>query len=564
MKIYHFKVVSILMLGLTMNISLVYGRQFKLWGNQKEGTFTAGPQRDGNTVILTVAAKIDSISRNADSFTVYRNGIEFVSVEKGKNLAGILPPGEYKLRTGIGSVNILLDTDFSAENIVLWGRQTALTEPRHEGNYIVLPAVATIVTANYDGVEGMGIFGGIGGGESHRAFLRYTSPHNLQNPGPKVVDINGAVVGKTLIGLILPAGVYSLTPGRRAVDGVVYGEVVLSTGAVAGPLTPLTGWQPVVSGDNRVEINANEICIDAMRHGMGFATQKRTYDFTRDYTVEFDFQLREKNNHWFILYSDTFLHLHLDWGTDLHYLGPSNTRIMNMEVGRWYRVKLAARPAQNSFDIYIDGKHVGAGKNVKPGSLDVGPGLGTSGTDGSIGAWVYVGDFLNTAYNRGSACWKNISISYPPADSGKTAATYSSDSVNEAGAYLTSRDYVQKSGKMAGDGNPDWCFPIRLIGTGTVESISINNISGQYSIWDTLPANHFWLTAVVIDGRVLNRSDGSVSFPISGDVGIELYVADNGSLQGNKTRYKITVRFNDGREVTLEPAKSRLAHLPVR
>ncbi|MGB7297105.1 MAG: hypothetical protein WBC70_16085 [Candidatus Aminicenantales bacterium] len=452
MRNSHVKIVSLVIFCLIMNVSLVYGQQIRLWGSQKEGTVLSGPVRDGNTVRLTVAARIVDVSQNTESFTVFRNGEVFVTVKKGRNLTGIFPPGEYKLRTNIGSASILLDTDFQAENILLWGRQTALVEPRWEGNYVVLSAPMTIVDATYDGVVGMGLFNL---DYPHRAFLHYTSPHNLQNPGPKVVDILGAEVGKTLVGLTLPAGVWELVPGRRTIDGIVYGQVTLNAGAGAGPLTPFIGWQPVASGGNRVDINANDICIEAMQHGTGFAAQRRPYDFTQDYTIEFDFQLREKNNHWFILYSDTFVHLHIDWGTDLYFLGPSNTKIMNMEAGRWYHVKVAAHLARNSFYIEIDGKHVGTGTNIKPGSVDVGPGLGTSGTDGAVGEWVYVGDFQNTTYNRGSACWKNITLSYTPAVPTKAPAVYPPDPVNEAGAFLTSKDYVQKSEELAGDGIPD-------------------------------------------------------------------------------------------------------------
>ena len=559
MRNHQVKLVFLVVLFLITNMSQAYGQPIRLWGAQKEGTVSSGPVVTGNKILLTTAAKIVNVSQDSKSFTVFRNGVVFVTIEKGRNLTGILPPGEYTLRSSIGSASIILDTDFQAENLILWGRQTALVYPQGEGNTVVLNTPATIANVTYDGVVGIGIFRV---GDYSRAFLRFTTPHNLQDPGPKVIDINGAVVGETLVGMTLPAGVWAVTPGRRPIDGIVYAEILLDTAAGAGVPAPGLGWEAVASGGNNVDIHADDICIDAMKRGLGFATKRRPYDLTRDYTVEFDFQLREKNNHWFILYSDTFVHLHIDWGTDLHFLGPSNTKIMNMQVGRRYHVKLAARPSQNSFDIYIDGNHVGAGKNVKPGSMDVGPGLGTSGTDGAIGEWIYVGDFENTNYNRGSACWKNITLSYTPADPGGPPAADSIDSVNEAGAYLTSKDYVQKSGKPAGDGIPDWCFPIRLIGTGTVESISINNINGQYSVWDTIPANNLWLTAVVIDGRVLNRSDGSVSFPISGDVGLELYVADNGSLKGNRTRYRITVRFTDGRVVTLDPAKSRVARLP--
>ena len=394
----------------------LYGIQFQLWGSQKEGTTFSGPKIGGNTVTLTSDAKIVNVARNADSFTVFRNGSEYVTIEKGHVLTGVLPPGEYTLRTSSGRVTILLDTEFTAEKIILWGRQKAIVKPLWEGNYIALGAPTPIVGASYDGTDGMGIFRN----RQHRAFLQFISPHNMQNPGPKVIDITGAVVAKSLVGQVLPVGVYSLTPGRGTGDGIVYGEVVLNVGAVA----PGAGWQAVVSGGNKVDINGSDICIRAMEKGKGFAALRRPYDFTGDYTVAFDFKLQDKDNHWFILFSDTFVHVHIDWGTALHYLGPRNTRIMNMDVGRWYHVKIAAHPAKKSFEIYVDGKRAGMGVNVTPGSMDAAAGLGTSGPDGPAGAWLYVGDDQGTAYDRGVACWKNISFSYTPVTPAEPPAVY--------------------------------------------------------------------------------------------------------------------------------------------
>ncbi len=392
------------MIFLLLNFSLIYAIQYNLWGSQKEGSSFGGPTQSGNTVNLTNNAKIISVSQNADSFSVFRNGSLFVTVEKGQKFSGLLPPGEYTIRTSIGSVSILLDTEFSPEKITLWGRQTAVTSPRYEGNIVILCSPTQIVDSFYDGTDGMGIFRDGQG----RAFMQFISPHNIHNPGPKVIDISGNNLGKSLVGQTLPAGVYTLTPGRGTADGIVYGYIVLNVGAGAGVL----GWYPVSSGGNTVDIGINQICIESMENGTGFATQKRPYDFTQDYSVSFDFMLKTKDNHWFILYSDSFVHLHIDWGTALHYLRPANTKIMDMEVGIQYQIRIDAFPGNKSYDIYIDGRHAGTAKGINPGTIDVGSGLGTSGTDGMTGEWVYIGDDQATAYDRGKACWENIVISY--------------------------------------------------------------------------------------------------------------------------------------------------------
>jgi len=244
---YREKFVFLLMLFLIMNGSLVYGQQISLWGSQKEGTVSSGPVQAGNTIKLTADARIAGVLQNADSMTVFRNGEVYVTVKKGRTLIGTLPPGEYNLRTSIGSASIQLDMNFRAEKIILWGRQTALVEPRQEGNIVVLSTATTIVDATYDGTAGMGLFRI--NDDPHRAFLLFTSPHNLKNPGPKVTDMTGAVMGKTLVGLTLPAGVYSLTPGRGTADGAVFGQVVLN--AAAGGEETLS--EILVSGSYRVD-----------------------------------------------------------------------------------------------------------------------------------------------------------------------------------------------------------------------------------------------------------------------------------------------------------------------
>ena len=140
----------------------------------------------------------------------------------------------------------------------------------------------------------------------------------------------------------------------------------------------------------------------------------------------------------------------------------------------------------------------------------------------------------------------------------------SSSSYSPAGAVQTAADFVQRSERLAGDGTGDWAFPIRLIGGGTIVMVSISNISGEFSVWDTIPGNGMWATAVTTGGQVRNSGDGSISLPVSGTTDIVLYVSDNGtSLANGNTRYRITIRFSDGRTVTIDPAASNTAQIPA-
>jgi hypothetical protein len=197
-------------------VSIIQATEFKL---------TRTPEK-GNTVILTTPARIMRITRTPGikSYAIWRNGEAYITISRLKfdennGVKGVLPPGRYVLKTLGGSATIYLNTNYRPENINLWGRQNKMVKPLWDGNIVVLCAPTTIVSATYDGTEGMGIFSG-----SNRV-LYFVSPHNRYNPGPRVI---GGTGGKTLVGQILPPGVYRLVPGRGTADGIVSGQIVLN------------------------------------------------------------------------------------------------------------------------------------------------------------------------------------------------------------------------------------------------------------------------------------------------------------------------------------------------
>ncbi|MBU4404659.1 MAG: hypothetical protein L6428_10340 [Candidatus Aminicenantes bacterium] len=186
--------------------------------------------KTGNVVTLTAPAKIMQVSytQKLESFSIWRNNSLYFTVSPFKfteknSLKGILPPGEYVLRTLGGSVTIFLNTVFKPENVALWGMQTALVDPRWDGNVIVICSPTKIISAAYTGTDSMGIFAA---SQPRRAFLKYLSPHNHFNPGPKVFNSAGVYLGKTLEGQTLLPGVYTITPGRGTADGIVNGHIV--------------------------------------------------------------------------------------------------------------------------------------------------------------------------------------------------------------------------------------------------------------------------------------------------------------------------------------------------
>ena len=204
-----------------VGFSSIQATEYELWRTPKKG----------NQVTLSSPAKIVQIKRSGalKSYAIWRNGKSYIFMNRIKftennTLIGVLPPGNYSLSTLGGSVSIFLNTVYRPVNVVLWGRQTAVVKPRWDGNTIVLSKPTAIMKIYYDGTDGMGIFR-LG---ENQAFYHYLSPHNIHTPGPKVFNIAGRLMGKTLIGLILPPAVYTLTPGRGTADGIVSGQITLT------------------------------------------------------------------------------------------------------------------------------------------------------------------------------------------------------------------------------------------------------------------------------------------------------------------------------------------------
>lgn len=210
-------VLFLVLLLMGVNGVQLHAREFQLSGTEKSSP----------VLVLRQRAMIIRVTRTAGlkSYTIMQNGSPYVTIRPfeftaGNGVYGVLPPGSYQLRTLGGSATIYLNTQFSPENIKLWGRQTALVKPRLDGNKIVLTRPTTIISATYDGTSGMAIVDSRG-----VPVLNFLSPHSRPNLGPKVIGGRG---GKTLVGQTLPPGVYRLVPRRGQADGIVYGEVVLN------------------------------------------------------------------------------------------------------------------------------------------------------------------------------------------------------------------------------------------------------------------------------------------------------------------------------------------------
>ncbi len=116
-----------------------------------------------------------------------------------------------------------------------------------------------------------------------------------------------------------------------------------------------------------------------------------------------------------------------------------------------------------------------------------------------------------------------------------------------------SRDFVGNNEKRAGNGSLDWEADLQVNTPGTIVSMTVLNTAGGAGEWDTIPGNGRWLLGV-FDGndRMLNREDGSVSIPVSRSGEYRLRMENNGTLDNEGTRSKITLTYDDGRVLSRE------------
>lgn len=113
-----------------------------------------------------------------------------------------------------------------------------------------------------------------------------------------------------------------------------------------------------------------------------------------------------------------------------------------------------------------------------------------------------------------------------------------------------SRDLVGPAETIKGDGRPDAELGLIIRGAAgrTVTAIEVRNTSGQYSVWDTTPANGMWAVGVVrVGASGGQRQDSRLSMPLTKDEErLLLMVCDNGSFKGGRTNYRVRVIFADG------------------
>jgi hypothetical protein len=110
-------------------------------------------------------------------------------------------------------------------------------------------------------------------------------------------------------------------------------------------------------------------------------------------------------------------------------------------------------------------------------------------------------------------------------------------------------DAVNPGKIIKGDDKADGLFQLTIeAGEKEITAIEIRNTDGTPAVWDTIPSNTSGAIGVALTSdpvKLINRRDGSVSIPVKGKTEFNLYVADNGSISGGQTNFRISVTFSD-------------------
>ena len=107
-------------------------------------------------------------------------------------------------------------------------------------------------------------------------------------------------------------------------------------------------------------------------------------------------------------------------------------------------------------------------------------------------------------------------------------------------------DYAGPYDQLKKNGKGDQVFTLKIRGKGTINSMTLRETTGS-GVWDTIPGNGRWaLAARGPDNRLLNSGNGSVSFPVPPNHNLQIFVEDNGSFQLDRSRYELTVTWEDG------------------
>jgi len=201
----------------------------------------------------------------------------------------------------------------------------------------------------------------------------------------------------------------------------------------------LSNMQTKYNGGNLISQNSlGEMCIKSMQPGGAWAQTTRPYNLLQPYSVNFDFKLTENDNHFILLYYDNFICLDIDWGKQISHFQPGKPYQLNqlpvfLTPEQWYHFKINAYPQKQSFEVYVDGKLVSTAINIMPNHnyLSGNPIFNQNKNNVFLGDIEEGTSYRGGTYNRGSGCWKNLSLNYQNNSTQNTG-----NGTSESGAHI--------------------------------------------------------------------------------------------------------------------------------
>jgi hypothetical protein len=109
-------------------------------------------------------------------------------------------------------------------------------------------------------------------------------------------------------------------------------------------------------------------------------------------------------------------------------------------------------------------------------------------------------------------------------------------------------DFAGRGESVGANGSADTRFIMLINAPGTtITALSLSSLEDQKVLWDTTAGNQTWLLIMARKNKVLNQADGSIKLTLpEGEQKYDLWVQDNNSIAGGKTKFQLRITFDQG------------------
>ncbi len=138
--------------------------------------------------------------------------------------------------------------------------------------------------------------------------------------------------------------------------------------------------------------------LSMVSQGEGYAyglTPTLALDPAQDYAIDFWTMIPDANNHWFLVMDDGYVHVVIDYYTQLStWDGSTVQHLANLNPGQWYHLRCEVHPDVGNYDVYVDGLLSGTAN------------LASASYSGRL----RMGDIHSGSYDHGACCWDEIEV----------------------------------------------------------------------------------------------------------------------------------------------------------